>query len=436
MNSRPVPVRRKRFFSSFSLRNQVNEIAIALWTSLSFYVMYLMNGNQFGLMAPLILGVVWFVWTTINKPVLARVDPWLSLGAAGLIFSILGSYLFNANRFEPVAILGNLGASIILFITLYTIVRKIEFSLRNVLIWQTLFILPLFPSIIHTAHDQFGRMMPSFSTANYVGMMGVMGALGGFAARNIFAVALLSAIPLYIMAAMQSRNSMLAVMIISVFLIWDIVRNIPRPKLRKYLLLGGLFGPIVVIGLYFVGIDLIGKVYDTFAGLFMLNDKYRGLDSGGSGRGMLWAAAWNLFMTHPWFGVGFKSVDDLMPENLPTHNAYLDVLAELGAVGFVFYMTMIVASLVGTFRRGSKMPDYALRLAIVISYIIYGDAGIARVQLRQHLLRPVSTRGLRFVEDQSRAQGQTGTDRTYAGGGGFPGTHGRHHLAHEALTRG
>lgn len=375
MNHRAVPAGGRSFLSSLSPRAHFNEFAIAAWTCASFYAMYYVpdNGNAAALFVPLALGAPWFVWTTMKKPVLARVDPWMTLGVFLLTFSILASYLFNANRFDVVSILGNLGATVLLFVTLYAITRKIDLDVRKLLVWQTILILPLFPVIVHTAHDQFGRMMPSVSTPNYVGMMGVVAVIGAWSVRNIFLALALSAYPLYVIAAMQSRNSMLAVMVVGAIIVWGILQNMPRAKQRKVLVLGGIGGPIFCLGLYFAGFDVFGRIYDIFANLFMLNDQYRGLGTGGSGRGMLWEAAINLWLSHVWFGVGFKSVTDLMPENMPTHNAYLDVLAELGVVGLIGYMTMVIAGLGQMFRRGSQaMPDYALRLAVLVSYVLYG----------------------------------------------------------------
>ncbi len=97
----------------------------------------------------------------------------------------------------------------------------------------------------------------------------------------------------------------------------------------------------------------------------------------GSGRTDLWAAAWHGFSDHPWLGLGAGNFQDHSLELLLTtpgvnaqanyvgfgrvvHNMYLSTLTELGVVGFVLFMSLLVltaTSLVGSMRRARASHD-------------------------------------------------------------------------------
>jgi O-antigen ligase len=183
----------------------------------------------------------------------------------------------------------------------------------------------------------------------------------------------LSLIPLYVIGVMQSRDSMLSAGVAGLALIYCHLRRLGWKKLRPYALPAFVVVPIVVIGLYFAGIDLFGYVANQIADLFLINDEHRGIESGGSGRTDLWAAAFNLWLTHPVFGVGFKAHPLLMPGGMLAHNAYLGMLADLGTVGFIAYMLILFSGFYYVVKRGNRLlTAYPERVAILLSYIVYG----------------------------------------------------------------
>jgi O-antigen ligase len=166
---------------------------------------------------------------------------------------------------------------------------------------------------------------------------------------------------------------MLAAIVAGLVLLWCYARRLGWQRLRRFVLPVVVVGPIVLIGLYFAGIDLFSAIGDKFATLFMLNDEYRGLDSGGSGRTDLWKAAINLWLTHPVFGVGFKGHPDLMPDQMLAHNAFLGMLADLGTVGFIAYLLILIPGFYHVIKRGDRgLSAYPQRLAILVSYLVYG----------------------------------------------------------------
>jgi O-antigen ligase len=88
---------------------------------------------------------------------------------------------------------------------------------------------------------------------------------------------------------------------------------------------------------------------------------------GGTGRSDLWAVALDVFRAHPLFGIGAGNFPLIEPSyafhnrNLPrfdlvvdtpkvVHNTYLNVLVELGVVGFILFALVIVGAFAAAFR--------------------------------------------------------------------------------------
>lgn len=66
----------------------------------------------------------------------------------------------------------------------------------------------------------------------------------------------------------------------------------------------------------------------------------------GSGRFDLWGQAINYFMSHPLLGIGAFNFSDYYAfehnEKLYVHNTYLEILAESGIIGFLFYFLFLL----------------------------------------------------------------------------------------------
>jgi O-antigen ligase len=179
--------------------------------------------------------------------------------------------------------------------------------------------------------------------------------------------------PLYVIFAMESRDSMLGTVVTFAIVICYRLRDVGWRRARPFVAAGMLGAPVLCVVLYAFGFDVFQHISDTFESVTMMNDEHRGVDSGGSGRTDLWAAALHQWMLHPIFGVGFKDLEDLMPDHLPSHNAYIQILAETGAVGLFSYLLIVIVALVRTFWRGERVLSvFPQRIAILVSYVIYG----------------------------------------------------------------
>jgi len=116
----------------------------------------------------------------------------------------------------------------------------------------------------------------------------------------------------------------------------------------------------------------LNPIGQAFEALFMVNDKYRGISTGGSGRDELWAAAINLWQAQPVFGVGFKGHTLLMPDQLPAHSAYIGMLADMGVAGLASYFVIVSPAIYFVFRPIHRSPEYRLSVTIIVTYMLYG----------------------------------------------------------------
>lgn len=112
-----------------------------------------------------------------------------------------------------------------------------------------------------------------------------------------------------------------------------------------------------------------------------------------SGRNLLWDAAWDIFLAHPYTGIGFGCFEDYYQAFYSgnrgsaylTHNIYYGLLAETGLVGFALFVAMFLWGLVFTWKvwrktdkSGSRGPAGYLAiysLAMQLWFVIYGFTG-------------------------------------------------------------
>ena len=142
----------------------------------------------------------------------------------------------------------------------------------------------------------------------------------------------------------------------------------------------------VLVVLYFVGFYLyihypeipgfsrtLSLVYGSGSDLYTLT----------SGRTSLWDTAFTLYKGNETFGIGWNQY--LHFRGMLPHNTYLQVLCELGRVGFVLFVSSLVITLVATIRayyNGINADYYGvekplLRAAILfqVYYIVYSISG-------------------------------------------------------------
>jgi hypothetical protein len=106
-------------------------------------------------------------------------------------------------------------------------------------------------------------------------------------------------------------------------------------------------------------------------------------DPGNNGRIYAWRVAWHGFESAPLFGHGAGTYADTWAQRRPAsfniqdaHSLYLETLDELGIVGFLLLLAVILAVLWGAARRirGPRRPLYAATFAVLLAWALH--AGI------------------------------------------------------------
>lgn len=159
-------------------------------------------------------------------------------------------------------------------------------------------------------------------------------------------------------------------------------------RIRKLAVLGVVGLVLAIIAMNFLTfIPVVKRLTDTVIGVLNGEDI-------SSGRGKLYAFAWELFRNHPVLGVGWSQYPDLMVgvvtkiTPMDVHNIYLQLLAETGIVGFVLMVVPMVLTFWETLvllnrrlKRGSSTPGEISALLFSLSYQmffhLYGMTGNA-----------------------------------------------------------
>tara|TARA_Y100001980_G_C14483854_1_gene261924 strand:+ start:145 stop:642 length:498 start_codon:yes stop_codon:yes gene_type:complete len=101
---------------------------------------------------------------------------------------------------------------------------------------------------------------------------------------------------------------------------------------------------------------------------FEFFDSKRGLQSGLTGRDVLWINALDSFSDRPVFGVGLRNFDT------SAHSAYISLLLEAGLLGFISFFISIIITIKRSIYNLYNNYDEKLNVSIafIITMLIYG----------------------------------------------------------------
>lgn len=254
--------------------------------------------------------------------------------------------------------LGTLGRSLnFLYLNVFCVlyIVKIDNGIEKLFRNYALLGLPVL-IIIYMLIVQSGSRHDLAVQPNFIGMIVLSIVLSSIYLNSKVFLFLIYIFSFAILAITSSRASLLSVMLI-LFLELFYFREIAYFGIKKFIL------KIFFLFVYFsVGISY-GYVF--LQDMFLLNDSYRGLDSGFSGREDRWITAFNKWFENFWFGVGYGESISYM--NFSIDNAYLTILIETGLIGLLFYTFIMVSSI----YRVIKTRQYFLLLFLSI-YLFYG----------------------------------------------------------------
>lgn len=99
--------------------------------------------------------------------------------------------------------------------------------------------------------------------------------------------------------------------------------------------------PLLIAGLVIGVVVVEWEFVADFAGSFLqVNEANRGVESGFSGRTQVWSEVWTLFLDNMIFGIGFRAHEVIL--GISSHNGYLATAAEVGIVGYLAVMYIII----------------------------------------------------------------------------------------------
>lgn len=129
---------------------------------------------------------------------------------------------------------------------------------------------------------------------------------------------------------------------------------------------------VVAVGAV-VAASYYAKLADGFDQFFAFHDRHRGIETGGSGRFATWQATWDLFLSSPILGVGFRAHEPLLKINSSAHNGYLALLTEIGIFGFAAAVYLTGGG-IGRLRRHLKEFQnifvYSILLGLTCGYLV------------------------------------------------------------------
>ncbi|MBH0113964.1 O-antigen ligase family protein [Novosphingobium sp. YJ-S2-02] len=195
------------------------------------------------------------------------------------------------------------------------------------------------------------------------GMVAMVGFSLSAALRSVRVRAAVMAIALVTLLLTSARGALLCTLVsAAIMIVITIERKHSHRRWKYYLVMAG-FGLLGIVAL------------PVLAGpILHLDDPSRGFGSGATGRVAAWKQAWHLFEANPFLGVGYRQHEQYITVASSAHQAYLIVLSEMGALGLLVYLVLLVGGLMHMMRRALAGED-ALSLAgtaYLASYMVIG----------------------------------------------------------------
>jgi O-antigen ligase len=173
-----------------------------------------------------------------------------------------------------------------------------------------------------------GRLTIGDAHPNYLGLISFGFLMCALALPMRSIAGILVAANLFIIVEAQSRSA-LAAAILGLFVFASLkAKQFKRGRVAFALACAALLCTVLLLTYY-------DAVESWVSSLFYLNDRYRGLGTGFTGRVDAWQEALDLFLRNPAFGVGFRMHERYMTTLSSAHNGYLSLLAEVGVVGTI-----------------------------------------------------------------------------------------------------
>jgi O-antigen ligase len=278
-----------------------------------------------GLVLSIKIGV--FIWARPTQ-IYERAQLFIILFAT-LLLSVFISSAVNIENVDLLELSKYIAVIISLFLTISLAhVRFHEYGIGYAIQGAVCVVLYICMVYLGAIDDEFGRYLFFGGVHPGVGceLMAVYAVATAQSTRKVFALPLCLAF-FYATSLMQTRAAMIAVLITIIIIISNIKM---RDKRLAFIV---ILSAIVMALFALILTDIIPRISEAF----FLDDEYRGIGTGLSGRSNHWAAAVEMFTNSPWFGAGVGASNE---EHLQPHNFILYGLSQLGMSVIPFYVVL------------------------------------------------------------------------------------------------
>ncbi|HWI80668.1 O-antigen ligase family protein [Ramlibacter sp.] len=351
------------------------EFMLGAWLNTFFAAMIIGHSRQPALLfVALVAGAALVVVLTWGRPARHQIGPMTAWGSLVLLGAILAGYAANLDRYDASFVFANVTSMVLALGMAYLVATRLDLDWRLLLACHAVVALLLMPLPIAAGQMVWGRLLPGGLHPNYLGMIAMVAFIGALGMRPRLLRWLVLLVASAVMVAVSSRASMLAS---GVAALAHAAAGAAGAPPRAPALAGArtVHAALAVLGvgagalaLWLLEADWLMRAADL---LLKIDDPYRGVGTGASGRTEAWTAALALWSAQPLLGVGFKGHTFLMPQELPAHSAYLGLLAETGVLGMAGYLTQCGAAVAGLWRQ-RRDPASRAGIALVASYLVYG----------------------------------------------------------------
>lgn len=202
---------------------------------------------------------------------------------------------------------------------------------------------------------------------NFIGLLCVVAAIGVSGVRNKILWGVICLTALGGAWLLSSRGAILGILVaMAIPILIAVLRRDVSAVVQRRILMGG------VIVLLLLGRNLFSFVSED---VLLLDDPYRGADTGFTNRTELWQAAWTLWLNNPIFGVGHGEGSDEMGYGLYAHNTVLVLLSETGLVGLIAFS--VFSYLI--FRHAKRLlwgDDHIAAIYLMTALAVYWVYGL------------------------------------------------------------
>jgi O-antigen ligase len=204
-----------------------------------------------------------------------------------------------------------------------------------------------------------GRLSASMTShPNFLGLVAFGILMCALLVSNRLVAGLLIVSNLLVIVATQSRGSLVASLL--GLLAYGALRARQLQRHTTLVVVAVAMVLILFLPWYLEGVQT------SVSSLLFLDDKYRGLGTGFTGRLDAWEEAIGLFRDNPVLGVGFRMHEHYMTTLSSAHNGYLSLLAESGLLG-TFTWLIVVSLAIGRLLRRALRGDSLAALGFSFS---------------------------------------------------------------------